>query len=826
MGFFRVLAVCLALQAAAFAEENLVKNPGFEDPADLSAWNLNNWAKNEVSGVFDAENPRRGKLAYRVTIKKVLGTPELHLQQKTDLKPGGRVRLRFSLRGSGSKPVSVLIRKIGAPWTPYLARTVKISKEWKDYSFSLILPEIDPADTGLFFILGEAANLWVDEVSLTPLADGDASMADQVNSLDGIWSVRSGSWQQEVAVPGFLENFPGTKALHEFTFSRALEIPELGDERRLFVRFDAVGDGAEVWVNGQHAGGHVGAALPFEVDITGFVESPSVSNRLEVVVRDDTYFSTPRESSDWRNRKHWIPRGMGTGNRKGILQGVSLVARPLVHVSDAFIRTSVREKTLRVAFELVNGKKEAQSARLECTVLSEKGETVMALPATAVELPGYVMTPVSVSAAFSGVTLWQPDHPALYTLRTRLFGKSGVLLHEASTRFGFREAWFDGIHFMLNGVRCNLRGESPSYGEKREMFFTRESASAMLKKYQAVHFNTLRFHSMPAPPHVLDLCDELGMLVIDESAIYASWGMLDPAHPKFMESCREHLSRWVRRDRNHPSVILYSADNEGLNVNLLSPGQLAEFKKVIDAHDGSRGVIFDGDGTAFGATVASVKHYCRTVDDLAEAGGKASGYARDLRSDIYWATNFRQKFPLGMGEFLFPYEPNLKAKEREAIYMMGLQTRGYRFADWFDIRPYNPSYDGFLKPEGVRPGYEEGHEILVKSFAPVAVFDMAYDELGPFPKPPALKIGKEAVRLLVVYNDAFSGTSVDLSWKAESGGKKLAGEQKALTIGLGEHTIYRIAFTPKVAGEVSLELAAAKAGKECFRDSRKFVAEP
>ena len=148
-------------------------------------------------------------------------------------------------------------------------------------------------------------------------------------------------------------------------------------------------------------------------------------------------------------------------------------------------------------------------------------------------------------------------------------GPSGAVLCRKSTRFGFRETWFEGIHFCLNGIRCNRRGESPAYAEKTDLFATRETATEMIRRCQAANCNVLRFHSMPAPPHVLEVCEELGMLVIDESAIYASWQMLMPEHPDWMEHCREHLTRWVRRDRNHPSVILWSAENEGLNVGRL-----------------------------------------------------------------------------------------------------------------------------------------------------------------------------------------------------------------------------------------------------------------
>jgi hypothetical protein len=432
---------------------------------------------------------------------------------------------------------------------------------------------------------------------------------------------------------------------------------------------------------------------------------------------------------------------------------------------------------------------------------------------------------VEVGAPFGDVVLWQPDHPALYTLRSVLSAQGGTRLHRAETRFGFRDVGFEGIHFTLNGIRCNLRGESPSYGEKHDLLHTREVAEKTVRRYLRANCNVLRFHSMPAPPHVLDVCDEMGMLVIDESAIYASWQMLMPEHPQWMDACREHLSRWVRRDRNHPSVVLWSAENEGLNCSVLTPAMLAEFRRVIDAHDGTRPVIFDGDGSGYGVSPASVKHYVRTLDDLRDGGGRSSGYARDLRSDIYWAAEHKQEIPLGCGEFLFPYEPGLRDKEREVAYMMGLQARGYRLADWFDIRPYNPSYTGFLKEEGVRSGYEDAYDILVKSFAPVAVFDKEYDALGPFPEPPRLKVGRPARRTLIVYNDTFSDERVEVAWEARAGDGSLAGKSQELTIPLGGHVTLDIAFTPDRAGEVSLILTSRKGGKEQFRDARRFLAE-
>ncbi len=674
--------------------------------------------------------------------------------------------------------------------------------------------------------LAAVAALFVFAVGSQALG-ADAAPEETTVSLNGTWHIQpAGGAAREIVVPSFWERAPGLRDVHEATYTREFDVPESFAGRRVLLRFDAVGDAADVSVNGQYAGGHAGACLPFEVDITALVTSPSTANKLAVAVRDDTHFSVVRPSSDRRNRKHWMPRGMGANNRKGLYQAVTLLARPVVHIADVRIRTSVRQRELSVTYELCNSRKETVAARLSAQVAARDGAVAVNLPAKNVELPGYVTTTVTLTAPFEGVTLWQPDHPALYTLQTTLAdNRNAAPLHRVATRFGFREIWFADIHFYLNGIRCNLRGESPAYSEKADLFATRESATEMIQRYQAANCNVLRFHSMPAPPHVLDVCDELGMLVIDESAIYASWQMLMPEHPDWMEHCHEHLTRWVRRDRNHPAVILWSAENEGLNVNWLTAAMLAQFRRIIDAADGSRPVIFDGDGTAYGVSPASVKHYVKTIDDLKDRGGRSSGYARDLRNDIYWATAYRQDVPLGCGEFLFPYEPGLRAKEREVIYSMGLQSRGYRLADWFDIRPYNPSYAGFLRKEGVRPECREAYEVQVKSFAPIAVFDKDYDELGPFPQPPVLKAGASTQRTLIVYNDAFSDERVELRWQAVLDGNSFAGRTGTLQIPLGGHTLVDITFTPPAPGKLRLDLACAKGGNVQFRDSRDFVVE-
>ncbi|MGO9200431.1 MAG: sugar-binding domain-containing protein [Limisphaerales bacterium] len=102
-------------------------------------------------------------------------------------------------------------------------------------------------------------------VCLTPIRAAAGSVPDETGlSLDGTWRIQPANGQErEIAVPSFWERSPGLANVHQVTYRREFEVPESFGGRRVLLRFDAVGDAAEVSVNGQHAGGHLGACLPF-----------------------------------------------------------------------------------------------------------------------------------------------------------------------------------------------------------------------------------------------------------------------------------------------------------------------------------------------------------------------------------------------------------------------------------------------------------------------------------------------------------------------------------------------------------------------------------
>jgi len=268
-------------------------------------------------------------------------------------------------------------------------------------------------------------------------------------SLDGTWEYETLDGQTgSVEVPCRWDRIEGLRSEHEVTFVRRFDLPSqfAHPGQRILVRCEAIGEFGELWINGKCAGGALAGPLPVEFDITGLVSVPSTDNELSIRVKDDTHFSVPRPSKDWRNRRHWIPHGIGGNNRKGLFQSVSLRGRPSVHIRDLHIQTSVRKHRLTVVYELFNSGRESISVELGASVRPNgSGAVELAIPSRQLELPGQVVTTVSMTTPWEQPKLWQPNHPHLYMLRSVVASTDGKRLHQRDDRFGFREVWFEGI---------------------------------------------------------------------------------------------------------------------------------------------------------------------------------------------------------------------------------------------------------------------------------------------------------------------------------------------------------------------------------------------
>ncbi len=171
---------------------------------------------------------------------------------------------------------------------------------------------------------------------------------------------------------------------------------------------------------------------------------------------------------------------------------------------------------------------------------------------------------VSMTATVSGVRPWTPETPQLYPIAVRLHAPDGEIVETASYRIGFRTVEVVGNDLLVNGVRPYVRGMNrhdgdPWTGRTMTADQFREDL-AVLKRFG---FNAVRTSHYPNDPALLDAADELGLMVIDEADIEChAYAHHLAADPRYLSAFVDRVSRMVRRDHNHPSIIAWSLGNE------------------------------------------------------------------------------------------------------------------------------------------------------------------------------------------------------------------------------------------------------------------------
>jgi len=329
---------------------------------------------------------------------------------------------------------------------------------------------------------------------------------------------------------------------------------------RCLLRFWAVDYTAEVWLNGVRVGAHEGAQLPFVFDVTEAVK-PNESNRLAVRVLNPTHepidgivlAQTPHGSKALPSR----PGAMW--NQGGIGDSVELLLVPAVRVEDVFSRPDWKTGEIHVQASLHNASANSVQALVEFTVApAASGETVAAVRLRRELPPGETL--VEGQLALANPRLWELNDPFLYRVTCRVTAEKPALVDEHSVRCGFRDFRFENGAFRLNGKRIYLRcgHTSNSCPIGQEMPHDPDILRRDLVNAKMMRFNAVRFIFSMAKRYQLDLCDEIGLMVYQET--YASSGLADS--PKMGERYDRSVLGMVRRDRNHPSITMWGLLNE------------------------------------------------------------------------------------------------------------------------------------------------------------------------------------------------------------------------------------------------------------------------
>ena len=318
--------------------------------------------------------------------------------------------------------------------------------------------------------------------------------------------------------------------------------------KRIYLQFDGVYMNAEFWLNDSYLGTHPYGYTSFWFDITDHIKFGE-QNLLSVKVMNEG------QNSRWYTgsgiyRHVWLR----IAEPVHISQWGISVTTPEISISSArvHISTSVTNKSgapseVKLVTRIVNSRKEEKSVT----------ESVHALDTnTAHEFVQDIVV--------AQPELWSIETPVMYTAVSEIY-RDGKLTDRAETGFGIRTISFDAANgFMINGKTVKLKGGCVHHdnGPLGSKAYDR-AEERRVELLKASGFNAIRCAHNPPSPAFLDACDRLGMLVIDEA--FDMWRIANNPHDYhlyFDEWWQKDIESMVMRDRNHPSVILWSIGNE------------------------------------------------------------------------------------------------------------------------------------------------------------------------------------------------------------------------------------------------------------------------
>jgi beta-galactosidase len=371
-------------------------------------------------------------------------------------------------------------------------------------------------------------------------------------------------------------------------YRKHFTLPASDEGRRIFLEIDGAMSYSTVWVNGKIVGGWPYGYSSYQLDLTpylGFGSGNVISIRL----------NSPKDSS------RWYPGA-------GLYRNVWLTKTSPVHIGHwgAYVTTpevSGSSATINLKGTLQNqGKTDAQASVVttlfELDRDGQKGPSAVAtIPATNFTVPAGQSHDFESETRLANPKLWDTQNPQRYVAVTEVT-QNGKTVDRYETRFGIRTIKFDADRgFLLNGEQIPLKGicDHQDLGALGIAFNTR-AAERQLEILKDMGVNALRTsHNMPAP-ELLDLCDKMGILVMDES--FDCWQKgKKPGdyHTIFNDWHEKDLRAEYRRDRNHPSVIMWSLGNEIIEQGTVQAVPLvAEMAGIAHDEDPTRPATMGG----------------------------------------------------------------------------------------------------------------------------------------------------------------------------------------------------------------------------------------
>jgi len=422
------------------------------------------------------------------------------------------------------------------------------------------------------------------------------------------------------------------------SYRREFQIPDAWQGRHVFLQFDGVDSAFYIWVNGQKVGYSQDSRTPALFNITKYLQDGTNTLAVEVYRYSDGSYLEDQDF--WR--------------LSGIFRSVFLWSTSDLHVLDHFVNIDLDENyknaTLKVDMEIANLSEQPHQCHLLMELVDGQGKTIFAKELQTLRVKPGVPASTRIEQQVLNPTKWSAEKPNLYRLLISLVDDNDTILEVSTCRVGFRIVEIKGGLLHVNGQPIYLKGVNRHEHDPRTGHtVSTESMILDIKMMKQFNINAVRTSHYPDDPRWYELCDQYGIYLMDEANIEShGMGYGEESLAKDSSWGPAHLARaqaMVERDKNHPSVIMWSQGNEsGNGVNFM------QCYDWIKSRDPSRPVVyerarFDGRNTDLRcpmyASIEKIVQYAENNPDrplilceYAHAMGNSVGNLQDYWSAI------------------------------------------------------------------------------------------------------------------------------------------------------------------------------------------------
>lgn len=370
------------------------------------------------------------------------------------------------------------------------------------------------------------------------------------------------------------------------SYVKHFDLPEFMIGEPCFISLQGVETAYYIWLNGEFVGYSEDSFTATDFDLTPFIKPTGNKLAIEVYKFSD---------ASWLEDQDFF-------RLSGIFREVFLYTTPAVHVYDYFLTTTLTnnftDAKVTIQADLLSYHAKSQHVTLTCELYDVSGELVQAFQSHEIALSDQFTT-TELSFDVANVNLWSAEHPYLYTTLIKICTPTGEVIEEIRTHVGFRQFEIIDKLMYINGKRIVFNGVNRhEFSHLHGRCIAKEDMLIDIIEMKRHNINAVRTSHYPNQIAFYDLCDEYGLYVIDETNLetHGTWkyGVEDQeavpgSRPEWTGAVLDRAFSMLKRDRNHPSILIWSLGNESYGGS-----NFLKMRDLLLANDPTRVIHYEG----------------------------------------------------------------------------------------------------------------------------------------------------------------------------------------------------------------------------------------